>query len=148
MNKPNIKKNIIANYIGQFYIMFIGIFMLPFYLKYLGAEAYGLVGFFTMLNSWLLLLDMGLSQTLSRETAILSKKSNGLTELKQLLRSIEIVFFVVAFIIFSIIFTSSEILANNWLNIKELSPQEVINSIKIMGIIVVFRWFVGLYQAV
>ena len=52
----SLKKNTIANYIGQFYTMFIGIFMLPFYLEYLGAEAYGLVGFFTMLSAWMMSL--------------------------------------------------------------------------------------------
>ena len=69
-----LKKNIIFNYMGQFYIMFIGIFMLPFYLKYLGTEEYGLVGFFTMLTSWMMLLDMGLSTTLSREAAKLKRE--------------------------------------------------------------------------
>ena len=31
----------------------------PLYIKYMGAEAYGLVGFFTMLQAWFGLLDMG-----------------------------------------------------------------------------------------
>jgi SAM-dependent methyltransferase len=35
-----LKKNIIANYFGQFYVLIISIVMVPFYLKYLGAEAY------------------------------------------------------------------------------------------------------------
>lgn len=73
----SLKKNTIANYLGQFYNMFIGIFMLPFYSKYLGAEAYGLVGFFTMFTSIMMLLDMGFSQALTRETAKLKDKING-----------------------------------------------------------------------
>jgi O-antigen/teichoic acid export membrane protein len=85
----SLKKNTIANYIGQFYTMFIGIFMLPFYLKYLGAEAYGLVGFFTMLMSWMALLDLGLSTTLARETAKLKDKINGLLELKKITLSVD-----------------------------------------------------------
>lgn len=65
-----LKKNIIANYFGQFYIIIIGIVMVPFYLKYLGAEAYGLVGFFALMQSWMMLLDMGISPTLGREVAL------------------------------------------------------------------------------
>ena len=33
--------------------------------RFLGVEAYGLVGFFVMLQGWFLLLDMGLSPTMS-----------------------------------------------------------------------------------
>ena len=71
-----LKKNIIANYIGQFYLIVIGIIMLPFYLEYLGAEAYGLVGFFALMQSWMVLLDMGISPTLSREVARVRGNSN------------------------------------------------------------------------
>lgn len=36
-------KNIIANYISQTYVALIGIVILPLYIKYMGAEAYGLM---------------------------------------------------------------------------------------------------------
>ena len=39
----------------------------PIYLKYLGFEAYGLVGFFMVTQSLLTLLDFGLAPTVSRE---------------------------------------------------------------------------------
>ena len=73
-----LKKNIVANYIGQFYNIIIGIVMVPFYLEYLGAEAYGLVGFFALVQSWMALLDMGLSPTLSREVAKIKSTSNDI----------------------------------------------------------------------
>ena len=43
--------------------------MLPMYIKYMGAEAYGLVGFFSMLQAWFNLLDLRLTPTIGRETA-------------------------------------------------------------------------------
>lgn len=142
----NLKKNTIANYIGQFYTMFIGIFMLPFYLKYLGAEAYGLVGFFTMLMSWMALLDLGLSTTLARETAKLKDKINGLLELKKITLSVEVFFFVVSIVIFTTIFLGSGWISTHWLDVKELSYETVESTIKIMAFMIVLRWFVGLYQ--
>ena len=147
MNKQiSLKKNTIANYIGQFYTMFIGIFMLPFYLKYLGAEAYGLVGFFTMLMSWMALLDLGLSTTLARETAKLKDKINGLYELKKITISVEVFFIVISIIIFSVIFFGSGWISTYWLDVKELSYETVESTIKIMAFLIVLRWFVGLYQ--
>lgn len=63
----SIKKNVLFNYLGQFYIAFVGILILPLFLKHMGAEAYGLIGFFTMLQGWLQLLDLGMSPTMGRE---------------------------------------------------------------------------------
>ena len=65
----NLKHNIIANYVGQFYNILIGITMVPMYVSYMGIEAYGLVGFFAMLQTWFLLLDVGLTPAMARETA-------------------------------------------------------------------------------
>ena len=65
----SLKKNVIANYLGRFYLTGLGIFSVPLYLSYMGKEAYGLVGFFALLSGWLQLLDLGLSSTLSREAA-------------------------------------------------------------------------------
>ena len=67
----SLKKNIVASYATQIYVTLVGILILPLYLKYLGAEAYGLVGLFTMLQAWFNLLDMGLTPTVARETALL-----------------------------------------------------------------------------
>ena len=142
----SLKKNTIANYIGQFYTMFIGIFMLPFYLKYLGAEAYGLVGFFTVLMSWMALLDLGLSATLARETAKLKDKLNGLLELKKMTLSIELFFVIISVFIFSAMFFGSSWISTHWLSVKELSYETVESTIKIMAFMIILRWFVGLYQ--
>ena len=142
----SLKKNTIANYLGQFYNMFIGIFMLPFYLKYLGAEAYGLVGFFTMLTSIMMLLDMGFSQALTRETAKLKDKINGLLETKEILRSVESLISILSVIIFISIFICSDWIASNWLQVKELNIQVVENTVKIMGFMIAMRWYVSLYH--
>lgn len=126
--------------------MFIGIFILPFYLEYLSAEAYGLVGFFTMLMSCMVLLDVGLSITLARETARLKDKVNGLIELKKITLSIEVFFVVISILIFSAIFSGSGWLSTHWLDVKELSLATVESTIKIMAFMIVLRWFIGLYQ--
>jgi hypothetical protein len=41
----SLKRNELANYIGQTYGGVIGIVMLPVYVRYMGAEAYGLMAF-------------------------------------------------------------------------------------------------------
>lgn len=142
-----LKFNVLANYIGRFYTMLIGIVILPIYLKYLGAEAYGLVGFFTMFISWMMLLDMGFSQVLSRETAILKDKLNGLIELKLTLRSVESMIFFISIFVFILVLLSSEWIASHWLQVKELSFLTVKQSIELMGFMFILKWYVSLYDS-
>ena len=42
---------------------------MPFYIKLLGIEAYGLVGFYVTLLAALQVLDLGISPTINREMA-------------------------------------------------------------------------------
>jgi len=144
----SLKKNILANYISQIYVTLVGIAMLPVYLKYIGAEAYGLVGFFAMLQAWFNLLDMGLTPTMARETA--RYQGGGVNELslRQLLRSLEGIFVGVALLGAAGIISTADFIAAKWLNVETLPLNEVRNSIMIMGIIIALRWTCGLYRGV
>ncbi|MBM7203431.1 oligosaccharide flippase family protein, partial [Citrobacter freundii] len=70
--------NVVANYVGQLYIAIIGIAVVPIYLSKLGSAGFGLVSFFTLLQSLLVVLDLGISSTLSREVATLKSKAGYL----------------------------------------------------------------------
>ncbi len=144
-----LKKNIIANYIGQFYVIIIGIVMVPFYLKYLGAEAYGLVGFFALIQSWMALLDMGISPTLSREVAKVKAIVDAKEKLlfKNLLHSLEFIFIFISLVIAIIIFIYSDWISLNWLNVQKLDLSVVTDCISLMGIITGFRFLTSLYRS-
>ncbi|MGE4518386.1 MAG: lipopolysaccharide biosynthesis protein [Desulfobacteraceae bacterium] len=142
----SLKKNTIANYIGQFYNMFIGIAILPAYMVYLGAEAFGLIGFFTMLSTWMMLLNVGLSATISRQSASLKHSFEQMIEFKHILRSVEAVFVVIALVIVFGIYISDSWIANSWLNIETLDKNEVAYCISLMGVMISFKWLVGLYK--
>ena len=65
----SVRRNAIANFVGQGWTALIGLAFIPIYIRLLGIEAYGLVGVFAVLQSWLAILDLGLTPTLSREMA-------------------------------------------------------------------------------
>ena len=94
----SLKKNILASYMSQFYVMLVGIIMLPMYIKYMGAEAFGLVGFFAMLQVWFNLLDMGLKPTMARETARFHGGALEPLAYRQFVRALEGIFLGVALI--------------------------------------------------
>lgn len=143
----SLKKNTLANFAGNIYSAVIGIFMVPFYLRYLGPEGYGLVGFFSVMNSWLCLLDSGLSPTISRETASARAGALEYSDLRKLLRSVEFFFLILSCLIFLTIWLAKDFLAANWLQVKELSHSEVALCVGLMGLMVGIRWFVSVYKS-
>jgi O-antigen/teichoic acid export membrane protein len=144
----SLKKNILANYASQLYVTGIGILILPLYIKYMGAEAYGLVGFFTMLQAWFGLLDMGLTPTIGRETARYHGGSMSALTYRQLFRALSLIFLAVAMIGGSSLFLLADLVAGQWLNIESLDMDTVVIAVQIMAISVALRWMCGLYRGV
>lgn len=144
----SLKKNIIANYIGQAYKALIGIFMMPLYLSYLGSEAFGLIGFYIMLQSWMQLLDLGMKPTLARESARYRAGSIDTFELRTVLRTLETIFVSTGLVMaLGIIFLSSYI-SSSWLKVENLDLKTVSYAVCFMGIVVGTRWVSSLYSGV
>ena len=115
----SLKKNILASYASQIYVTLIGIVMLPLYIKYMGAEAYGLVGFFAMLQAWFTLLDMGLTPTMARETARFRGGATDALSYRRLVRALEGIFLVVALVGGTAMFAASGYIAHDWLQASQ-----------------------------
>lgn len=144
----SLKRNISASYLSQIYVTLVGILMLPLYIQYMGAEAYGLVGFFTMLQAWFVLLDLGLTPTIGRETARYHGGAMHALEYRQLYRALSVIFVVIAAVGGGGLFLLSGLVATRWLNVETLPLDEVRLSVQIMAISVAMRWMCGLYRGV
>ena len=142
-----LKKNIIANYLGTGYNLLIGIVILPLYLGYMGAESYGLVGFFTLMQVWLNILDLGLSQTLNRQAAAASATPSGYAHFMSVLKSFELIFFGLALITVAVVFSGSAWMAEHWFEAKVLSSDDICHALQLMGIIIALRWQTALYRS-
>jgi len=143
-----LRRNVIANYIGQIYTVLAGVVMLPFYLEFLGAEAYGLIGFFTLLHAWLALLTSGVSPTLARQVA----HHQGMGELggrkfREVLRSIELIVLGLAVVTALLVWLLSSWLSSQWLTVKTLPLNDVAYCITLMGMMIGMRWGVSLYAS-
>lgn len=142
----SLKKNILANYVGQIYVTLIGILLVPLYVKYMGAEAYGLVGFYAMLQGWFQLLDVGLTPTMARETSRFRGGAIDALSLRRLLRALEGVFAIIAIVCGGAMMLGANFIASTWLNVQKLPLYEVKNAILLIGMIVALRWICGLYR--
>ena len=89
------RHNIIANYIGAVWTALMGFVFVPFYLRYIGADGYGLVGVFLMLSSIMAIFDGGLGMVASRECAAFAGLPEpGKRDTVALLRTMEAVFWL------------------------------------------------------
>ncbi|WEZ89952.1 oligosaccharide flippase family protein [Pseudomonas sp. NyZ480] len=143
-----LKRNIVANYISQLYVALVGILILPLYIKHMGAEAYGLIGFYAMLQSWFALLDLGLTPTIGRETARLRAGATTPLQFRQLFRSLSMIFIFIAMSAGGGLFLAAEYLSVHWLRFGLLSKDEVLLAVQIIAVCVALRWLGGLYRGV
>jgi O-antigen/teichoic acid export membrane protein len=144
----SLKHNILAGYASQIYVTVIGIIMVPLYIRYMGAETYGLVGFFATLQAVFVLLDLGLTPTMARETARFWGGATDAHNYQRFVRALQGLFFSIAVIGGLAMYAASGYLSSDWLHAKKLSTSEIKTAIEIMAAIVALRWTSGLYRGV
>ena len=59
-----VKTNFFANLAGSGWTALVGLACTPLYIHFMGMEAYGLIGFYFMLQGVIQILDLGLSPTM------------------------------------------------------------------------------------
>lgn len=130
------KKNIVANIVNKAWGFISVLAFTPLYLKLLGVEAYGLIGFYSTLLAMLAFADMGFTATLTREIARFDKnKKDEKLYILNLLRSYELLYMLISLFISISIWFLTPFIVNNWLNLSpEFNHQQALYAIRLMGI--------------
>jgi len=139
-------RNVWANLLGNSWVALTNFAFIPLYIHFLGIEAYGLIGIFATLQAVFSILDMGLSGTLNREMARLSVLPEGSQKLRNLLRTLEVVYWGVAILIGIITCALAPLIAHHWVHADHLSPGLVQQTIMIMGLALAFQCPYALYS--
>ena len=142
-----LKRNLIANYFGQGWSALMGFAFVPYYIKYLGIEAYGMIGVFAVMQVWLSLLDMGMSAALNREFARFSGNAQDANYIKDLLRSMEVLAVCMGGLVAVIIFAASGWIATRWISTDNLTAESVTRSISMIGMVIGLRFTEGVYRS-
>ena len=104
------------------------------------------MGFFTMLQAWFNLLDMGLTPTVARETARFHGGATDALSYRRLLRALQLIFFAIALLGGGAMFVFSSVIADRWLNVQTLPLAQVQFALQLMAVGVAMRWMSGLYR--
>jgi len=135
--------NVIANYVGRAWSFISAFVFVPFYLKLLGSEAYGIIGFFAVVLGFLAFADAGLTATLNREFA---RSDRTLSYKANLLATIETIYVGICIVVILGIWFFAPLLASKWLHSGSIPPQDIVFYIRLIGIGVAFQLITSLYQ--
>jgi O-antigen/teichoic acid export membrane protein len=140
------KLDLAANFAGVGWSFLTQIVCVPLYLRFLGIEAYGLIGFYLMLQAILQVLDFGLSPTMNREMARYSVQPEKTGEARDLVRTLEIGYWLIAIAIGTAILAAAPVIAAHWIKAGSIPVRDVQYTVMLMGVLAVFQWPASFYQ--
>ena len=142
----SVKTNFFANLAGSGWSALVGLACTPLYIRFMGMEAYGLVGFYFLLQGIISILDLGLSPTMNREMARYSVMPNKAGEARNFVRTLEIGYWAAGILIGTGIYLSAPYIATHWINAGDIPASEVQRAVTIMGVLTALQWPLSLYQ--
>ncbi len=147
-----LRRDTFANLVGRGWAALAGLVFVPVYIKLLGVEAYGLVGFAAALQVGISLLDVGLATTLNRELA----RAGGRTgeegsaaeaqQRRDLVRSLEVPYWIAALVIIALVELGAPLIAERWLHPDRLPTESVANAIRLIGLTIALQFPFTLYE--
>ncbi|MBI5485926.1 MAG: polysaccharide biosynthesis protein [Deltaproteobacteria bacterium] len=148
MRAPSLRWNVVANVAARGWNAALSILIVPAVVQAVGAEAYGLVGFFAGLSVFFGFLDLGLSGTANREIARNVALGRDGSENKNLIRTFEVVYWAIALCIGGGLAGASGWIADHWIEARYLSAEEVHAALLIGAGAIMLQWPTSLYSGV
>lgn len=140
------RRTILVNYAGSAWTAIMAVAFVPAYIHYLGIEAYALVGIFTVVQSWAILLDAGITPTLTREMARFTAGSHTPQTIRDLAYTVELLYLAVIGVAVVAMVLAAPWLASHWVHPQKLSLLTVTRALQIIGLVAGLRWLSGLYR--
>lgn len=143
-----VRRSATANYASQVYGAVVTVATVPYLLAAMRPEAYGLVGFFSLLQGWSQVLDLGLSAAVIRESARFAVGSIETNVFRGLLRAFGAIFWTLGAGLAVALVLLAPVIARSWLRVQQLPMAEVREALMWMAASVALRWIAGLYRGV
>lgn len=138
-------KNISANLLSNAWLTTVTLLFTPLYIRFLGVESYGLIGFYLSWIAVLGILDTGISATAAREMAWLAARLEEKEKIPSLLRSMEVIYWCIILILGVGIMVWAWFFGAGWFQTKNLPPELVRDTLMLMAVSLVVQVPSGLY---
>ena len=141
-----LKSNLLANFAGLGLPTLLQLVLVPVYIRLMGIESYGLIGFYVMLLTIMQVLDLGLGTTMNREMARYSTQPDNGQEARDFVRTLELLYWSLGIVGGGIVVAMAPLIATRWINPGTLPIPVVKTSVAIMGGLVAVQFPITLYQ--
>lgn len=142
-----VRRNLIANGAGRVWAAALSLALVPIQIRFVGIEAYGLLGLFQSLIAIFSLLDLGLGSALNRQLAQYSMQSDRAQEMRNLLRTVEFVYWGIGLAIGLAVALLAAPIADHWLQSSHMPRDQVIEALALMGVLIACQWPRALYHS-
>lgn len=136
-----------ASFLSRGWAAVLSLLAVPLYLRFLGVEAYGVVGIFVSLSAVVGLLDLGLGATLTREMAKLPGGQAQPPQARDIARTFELVYVGLAFLVGGLGALLAYPLAMSWVTVDTLSRSDVAQALLLGSVALACQWPGNLYGA-
>ena len=141
-------RNTVANFAGQLLYPLLALALVPFYLRHVGIEGYGLIGLIAMVVSVLGVFSKGLGSALQREFGRRSATPDGRQSLPTLLRSFEIVYWVLGAALAIGFGALALTVGPSWIRTESIPRQTVVSCLALLAVRVALAFPHSIYQSV
>ncbi len=145
--RTSVRHNFSANLVSKILSVSVSLACVPVYLQALGVSGYGLIGIWTMLETFANLLDLGLSPTMTRELAASSRRETSAQDTRDLVRTLEIGYWAIGAAIGGVIILSASMIARYWLRSGQFSADELRTTVVLIGALIFCRWPASFYAS-
>jgi O-antigen/teichoic acid export membrane protein len=142
-----LERNTLASLSGTVWSIALGVACVPLYIKLMGIEAFGLAGIFVALQSIFVIFDLGMAATLNREIARLSAEEDNAQKQRDLVFTLQAIYWLLALLTGTIIFLLAPVIARHWVNVQSLSVETVTTCVRLMGVGVTLQFPFVFYQS-
>jgi O-antigen/teichoic acid export membrane protein len=143
-NSSKLRINIAANIVGKLWSVLSNFLFVPLYIHFLGFSSYSIISLTLIIAGFMLILDGGITSTLSREFSRSDRDSSF--KLKTF-RNLELLYLIIISVIVTALVLSSPYLSKNWMNVDTFKSNQLsffLNVIAVeMGLQMILRFYIG-----
>lgn len=136
------KRNLIASVAGTAVSGLVAVALVPLYVHFLGIEGFGLVAFQTSVSVVVTLLDLGFGAAVNREVA-----RRGTDDARGVVQAAQPLYASIALLTGAVLFFLAPWMATQWFSPRELSPETVTTTLRLMAGALALRFPYGLYSS-
>lgn len=141
-----IKSSLVASVLSRGWSAALTLALVPFAIRYLGIEAYGIVGVFASISATVVFLDLGLGPTLVRILNHPEADGPSAPVYRNALKTFEVTYACVAMALLLLVIALSIPISHHWIRVNEISTETASKAIAISGLALAAQWPSSLYS--